>query len=226
MDLNEFSKKFCEIKKMGWIASKRKGPTGVGQTLESLLGLRENNISLPDLGKIELKAHRINSSSLITLFTFNRKAWKINPIDAIRKYGTPDQKGRLGLYFTMSPTPNSAGLFLTIEENAISVRHISGELIAEWKTEAIAQRFLKKIPALIVVRAFSEMRGEQEWFKFERANILSGTTSEIIHNQIQEGNIILDLRLHDKGTSARNHGTGFRAKESNLTLLFQSCKDV
>lgn len=72
LTLEGFQKKFAQVRKKGWIASKRKGPTGVGQTLEHYLAMKENNIALPDLGTVELKAHRIGSSSMITLFTFNR----------------------------------------------------------------------------------------------------------------------------------------------------------
>lgn len=144
--LEQFQQRFNEIKKQNWIQSIRRGPTGIGQTLEQVLGLTENNIALPDLHEIELKTHRIGSSAMITLFTFNRKAWKMKPLEAIRKYGTKDINGRIGLYFTMSPTPNSTGLFLFNEEHSISVRHISGELIAEWQLNALAEQFCKKIP--------------------------------------------------------------------------------
>lgn len=226
MSLTEFAKKFAKLKAHGWIQSERRGPTGIGQTLEKLLGLPENNIASPDLGEIELKAHRINSSSMITLFTFNRKVWKMKPLEAIKKYGTPDENGRLGLYFTMSRTPNSAGLFLHIESETISVRHISGRIIAEWELPILAERFVKKIPALILVSAFGEMRGNIEWFKFDRAQLLTGTSASIIRSQILAGNILVDLRLHDKITSARNHGTGFRAHEDKLPLLFKTVKDL
>ena len=226
MGIKEFSKKFSHLKQSGWIKSERKGPTGIGHTLEKSLGLTENNIALPDLGKIELKSHRINSSSMITLFTFNRKAWKMNPLEAIRQYGSPDENGRLGIYYTMSRTPNSNGLFLHIEDDAISVRHISGNILAEWNLENLEKRFKQKVPALILVSAFSEVRGGTEWFKFERAQLLKGTTVDIIHNQILSGNILVDLRLHDKVTSARNHGTGFRAHENKLPLLFETIHEL
>jgi len=226
IDPNEFAAIFEKIKAKNWVKSERKGPTGIGHTLEKLIGLSENNLAYPDLGKIELKAHRINSSSMITLFTFNRKVWKMKPLDAIRKYGTPDRNGRLGLYFTMSCTPNSAGLFLFIEDKAISVRHISGELIAEWYFDALERRFLEKVPGLILVSAFSEMRGDDEWFKFERAQLLTGTSASIIRSQILAGNILVDLRLHDKIRSARNHGTGFRTYENKLSFLFKTVKDL
>ncbi|MGI8542366.1 MAG: MvaI/BcnI family restriction endonuclease, partial [Aridibacter sp.] len=87
MNIEEFSERFEQIKNLGWVKSMRRGPTGIGQTLEQLLGLEENNIALPDLHEVELKSHRIGSTSMITLFTFNRKAWKMKPLEAIRKYG-------------------------------------------------------------------------------------------------------------------------------------------
>ena len=226
MKLAEFIRKFDEIKAMGWVKSMRRGNTGIGYTLEELLGVSENNISAPDLGEIELKAHRINSTSMITLFTFNRKAWKMNPFEAIKKYGTPDDNGRLGMYFTMSRTPNSVGLFLHDEDNAISIRHISGEIITEWKLDALAEQFIRKLPALIFVSSFSEMRGGREWFKFDRAQFLTGTSKDVVRNQILSGNILIDLRLHAKETSARNHGTGFRAHVGKLPLLFREVKDL
>lgn len=226
LTLEQFKEKFHDIKKQGWIQSVRRGPTGIGQTFEQLLGLAENNIALPDLHEIELKTHRIGSSSMITLFTFNKKAWKMKPLEAIRKYGTLDADGRLGMYFTMSPTPNSTGLFLHNEEHSISVRHISGELIAEWQLNGLSEQFCKKIPGLILVSAFNEMRGDFEWFRFSRAQLLTETSPEIIREQILAGNVLVDLRLHDKGTSARNHGTGFRAKKDKLNLLFKNVSEL
>jgi hypothetical protein len=226
MTINQFRLRFDKIRQMGWVPSKRRGPTGVGHTLEQLLGLKENNVALPDLGKVELKAHRVNSPSMITLFTFNRRAWKMNQLDAIRKFGVPDKNGRLGLYFTMSRIPNSAGLFLHIDDTAISVRHISGVIVVEWQLVNLARQFCAKVPALIIVSALSEIRGDREWFRFTRAQLLRGTSPSIIRDQIEQGNILVDLRLHDKGTRARNHGTGFRTLESKLDRLFAHIEEL
>ena len=122
MDLQEFSQKFQELKNKGFVKSLRKGPTGIGLTLETLMGIDENNLALPDIDGIEIKAHRDNSNSMVTLFTFNNKAWQMNPLEAIKQYGSYDSNGRLGMYYTMSLTPNSAGLFLTVNKTAISVQ--------------------------------------------------------------------------------------------------------
>jgi hypothetical protein len=228
MTLDEFREAFASLREMGFVQSRRPGPTGIGHTLEQMLGLAENNVALPDLGEVELKAHRINSRSMITLFTFNRNAWKIAQLDAIRMYGTPDAHGRLGLYFTMSLTPNSQGLFLHVEptQGSVAVRHVSGALLLKWTLDDLVEQFRKKIPALLFVSAFSEKRGNTEWFQYCRAQLLTAPSAHTMGEQLRAGNVFVDLRLHDQGTRARNHGTGFRANMDRLPLLFESVRDL
>lgn len=226
MTLEEFQTKFKEIKSRGFIPSLRRGPTGIGYTLETELGIVENNIAEPDIENVELKAHRTQGNSLITLFTFNNKAWQMSPLDAVKKYGSKDRNGRLGLYYTMDLKPNRAGLFLHVSDEDISVRHISGEIIAKWQLEDLAIRFKQKMPALLLVSAFTDVRDGREYFHFYRAQLMRNTTPELLANQFRAGNILVDLRLHDKGTRARNHGTGFRTYEGKLPLLFSEIKDI
>ena len=225
MDIKGFTTKMKGVKNKGFIPSKRKGPTGIGYTLECELGIEENNIALPDLGFAELKAHRENHTGLITLFTFNRNAWKIPPLLAIEKYGSyDDKKGRKGLYYTVTRTPNSAGLLLTCNEETLQVQHISGEIITQWAMDFIVKRFLKKIKALVLVSAQVELRGGSEYFYYYRARILQGNTDrKKLMNSFMVGDFFIDLRLHDRKTpSARNHGTAFRAREDKLVNLYSS----
>lgn len=226
MNLEEFKCKFLEIKNRGFVKSLRKGPTGIGLTFETLMGIKENNLALPDIKGIEIKAHRDNSNSMITLFTFNKKAWQINPLEAIRKYGSLDNNGRLGMYYTMSLTPNSAGLFLTVNDTHISVQHTSGEVIATWQLSVLAERFLQKIPALLLITAHTEERAGVEYFHFYRGQLMKDTTKELLSQLFKAGHLLVDLRLHDKETMARNHGTGFRVFENKLPLLFKLIKDI
>lgn len=226
MTINKFIKKFEALKKKGFVKTHRRGPTGIGHTLEQELGMRENNIALPDIKGAELKAHRSNQKSMITLFTFNRKCWVMKPLDAVKKYGSRDKGGRIGLYYTMSIKPNSAGLFLDIEDSKISVRHKTGELVVNWNLEELAKRFEKKIPALILANAETEERDGVEYFKFTNARLLKGTSPDLLHEQFRLQNILVDLRLHDQGTRARNHGTGFRAYENKLIYLFEESKII
>ncbi len=226
MNLEEFKQKFQELRGKGFVKSLRKGPTGIGFTFETLMGVEENNLALPDIDSIEIKAHRDNSKSMITLFTFNKKAWQINPLEAIRKYGSYDNSGRLGMYYTMSLTPNSAGLFLTINETEISVQHTSGEIITTWQLSTLAERFSQKLPALLFISAHTEERAGIEYFHFYRGQLMRDTTKELLSELFKTGNLLVDLRLHDKETMARNHGTGFRTFEDKLPLLFKKIEDI
>ena len=227
LTLDEIRIKLSEIKKMGYVRSLRQGPTGIGYTLETLLEITENNISAPDLGEIELKAQREKHSGMTTLFTFNQKAWKMEPLEAIRRYGSKDKNGRLGLYYSLGLKPNSAGLFLSVKENSVSVRSTDGSLVVKWELMEIERRFNDKVKNLLLVKASVEMRDDEEYFFFNRARLLSGGASQsILKHQFENEQLIIDLRLHDKGTSARNHGTGFRMMESGLENFYQKVEEL
>ena len=56
-DLDLLRIKLEEIKKMGWIKNQRPGNVGgIGNTLEDLLDIAENNLQLPEFGDWELKS--------------------------------------------------------------------------------------------------------------------------------------------------------------------------
>jgi len=62
-------KELQEIAKRGWIENARKGNAGgIGNTLEDLLGIEENNLPIPNASEWELKTQRLNTASLTTLF--------------------------------------------------------------------------------------------------------------------------------------------------------------
>lgn len=53
--------KLKEISAIGFIPSARKGNHGgIGNTLEDLLGIEENNLPIPNAAEWELKAQRLN----------------------------------------------------------------------------------------------------------------------------------------------------------------------
>jgi len=58
------------IRDKGWIKNKRSNNHvgGIGNTLEDLLGIKENNLPLPNAAEWELKTQRENTSALVTLF--------------------------------------------------------------------------------------------------------------------------------------------------------------
>ena len=131
MDITELKDKLSEINRKGYIVSLRRGNTGIGYTLETLLGLDENNLKTPDFGGIELKSQRIGASNPVTMFTFNRGVWKIKPRELIEKYGYIDTNGRPSLYCTANSKPNNQGLLVEVEQDVVRLYHVDGTLVAE-----------------------------------------------------------------------------------------------
>ena len=89
--------KFKEIEKRGWIKcpSKRKKNDGaVGNLLEDLLGIPENNLPIPNAAEWELKAQRAETTSLVTLCHQepSPRAAKLVPEMLLPKYGWPHSK--------------------------------------------------------------------------------------------------------------------------------------
>lgn len=79
-----------EIAKKGWIKNARHGNAGgIGNTLEDLLGISENNLPIPNAAEWELKSQRIGTTSLITLFHIepSPRAIKFVPQVLLPKYG-------------------------------------------------------------------------------------------------------------------------------------------
>ncbi|MGK7931173.1 MAG: MvaI/BcnI family restriction endonuclease [Microcystaceae cyanobacterium] len=94
------------IRDQGWIETRRRNNDGgVGNTLEDLLGLEENNLPLPNAAEWELKAQKLKTTALITLFHSEPSptAYKFVPKILLPLYGWPHQEaGKKYSYQEMS----------------------------------------------------------------------------------------------------------------------------
>jgi len=84
-----------EIRNKGWIPTGRKNNDGgVGNTLEDLLGIEENNLPLPNAAEWELKAQKKNTTSLVTLFHMepSPRAFKFIPTVLLPEFGWEHQE--------------------------------------------------------------------------------------------------------------------------------------
>jgi hypothetical protein len=229
MNLKEFTKKFKEISGQGWIETKRKGDTGVGHTLESLLGLEENNISKPDIEGHELKAKRNRKSpSRQTLFTYEGY-WCISNTSFLDTYGYPHSKlletsGNM----TVSCKPNVHGIYLNVDcKKSLKLKGLNGETIIEWKWEKLVERFIRKFPNVIQVTADTKMINGVEHFHYTKAMLFSGGSKESFKKYVSDGSIISELRLRTNGYYCpRNRGTGFRISQSKFDYLFDSSQTI
>jgi hypothetical protein len=86
------------IRNMGWIPSRRQGNAGgIGNTLEDLLGIAENNLPIPNAAEWELKCQRVGTAALATLFHIepSPRALRFVPLVLLPKYGWAHQEAGL-----------------------------------------------------------------------------------------------------------------------------------
>jgi hypothetical protein len=231
MDLKELISKLESIKNEGFIASLRKGSTGIGYTFESLLGLSETNIPIPDIGgRVEIKTTRKGSKSLVTLFTFNRGVWKLRQKEVIEKYGYIDNKGRQALKSTIFYNkPNTLGLSLEIDDlkNIVNLFHSSGDLLASWDLYEVVGKFYSKLSRLLLVFADRRKTAEKEEFHYNEAYLLTNPQTRNFLEGFKNSTLGIDLRMHLKeNNSVRNRGTGFRMNEIDMISLYNDRKKL
>ena len=244
MDIPQLKETLSDINQMGYVVSLRKGNTGIGYTLETLLGVAENNLRSPDLanielketslgvaennltysdvGNIELKSRRIKSTSLLTMFTFNDSIWKIEQAELIREYGYY-KDGRWALYTTAKSKPNKRGFYVKVEQDHVRLYHIDGLCAIEWQLDPLIDDLKNKFSNVLLVEAESRKVGENEEFWYKEAHLLTGIIVEKFLEYIQNGTIAIDLRMHiNKNGAVRNHGTGFRLHRRYLNSCFNN----
>lgn len=91
----ELIQKLKGITEMGWLPNSRIGNDGgIGNTLEDLLGIEENNLPIPNASEWELKTQRLKTSSLTTLLHTepSPRALKFVPQLLLPKYGWPHKE--------------------------------------------------------------------------------------------------------------------------------------
>lgn len=124
----ELIAKLRVIKEMGWIENRRHGNTGgIGNTLEDLLGITENNLPIPNAAEWELKCQRLRTTSLTTLFHMEPSptALRFVPSIFLPNYGWPHQKagskypaGERSFRQTISTSTRSERGFCVVMDNA------------------------------------------------------------------------------------------------------------
>lgn len=232
MKLKEVIDKLQEIKNKGFIPTLRQGSTGVGYTFETLFGIAENNIPIPDIGgRVEIKTIRRDSQSLITLFTFNRCVWHVKQKELIQKYGYIDEKGRYALKNTVFfEKPISQGISLDIDESKNIIHLIdvnTKEILATWDIYVIVGTFMTKLSRLLIIIADRKVEEGKEYFHYNESYLLTDPGPRHFLRAFKKSLIGIDLRMHLKeGGAVRNRGTAFRIKEKDLIELYEHKKGL
>lgn len=233
--LEDFVEEYTKIKNMGWIRTHRSGPTGIGKTLEDLLGIPENNLDQPDFGEYELKSCRIDSQSMLTMFTRTPQPPKSNTY-LRKKYGYSssvyDNEEKV-LHSTLSADRFTAiadtghQLKICCKPDGIYIESEDGMENVFWTKENLKRSFEKKYKnKFVYAKALTRGTGANEEFYFMEAYKVSGFDYEAFISLLEAGKIYVDLRIgqyHEgkKKGKTHDHGTAFRIREADQPLLFK-----
>lgn len=221
----DIRKKMPEIHRKGFIATRRKGDTGVGYTLEEELGIAENNRRTQDLifegNRVELKAKRKSSKALVTLFTEEPRKQALDDKAMLQKYGYPDKHGRQALKVNLrTRIANPQGLLLRIDKQnrRLVVAHSKDGDLWFWNISKVKV----KVNNLLLVFAHSKKVDGVEYFHYNEACYLTDFDENTFFSLIDEGKIVINLRMHLKANGAvRNRGTAFRGKFRDFKICYK-----
>ncbi len=231
----ELLAKLRGVAAMGFVDTFRPGDTGIGYTLETLLGISANSSGKPDYKGIELKSGRIREIGRGSRSTIISKApeWATSAIKSARElvaeYGYLDEStGLKNLHVTISHVPNVQGLcFAPVEgpEYLESVAMGSDQRVRQvvhWPIPVLLERISTKHRETFWIKAKTQSStAGVEQFKYET---VTHTRSPLVNNfipLIERGVVTMDIlerELAEGGT--RNHGYLFKIQPKDLSLLF------
>jgi len=232
MTLEQLIKKLKEIKNKGFIKTHRAHDTGVGKTLEDLLRIKENNLRLPDVGDIEMKAKRIGSESMLTIATKSPEPKGVNKI-LFENYKYKDEEGQYNLHSTVYGSRlNPQGLKIIVVDNKLVLKN-KKNIEAYWPLSIFDEVLKSKSDKILLV--FAETKGERktedEKFHYTEAYFLSDLNIKKFESAIKKNRLKVDIRIgvfrngKDKG-KYHDHGTGFRINKRDFLHLFNIYKKL
>jgi hypothetical protein len=242
-----------QIRNRGWIRSGRQGNDGgVGNTLEDLLGIEENNLPMPNAAEWELKTQRLNTSALTTLFHMEPSptAMKMVTRVLLPKYGWAS-KSHIGEY-SFRQTINgrvrtNRGFGIEVDETnkrvVVSFRSSSVDTnqhatwlksVEErtgldeinpqpyWGFDDLFHKAGTKLLNCFYVRANCKRVNGVEFFNYAEIKILEKFSLSGFLSAIKEGKVYVDFDAR----TGHNHGTKFRLAQNAWPDVYESVKDI
>lgn len=215
--------------------------TGIGRTVETLLGIEMNSSKQPDYKGIELKSYREKRPGVrATLFT-QVPDWKNSHLksakEIVAKYGylRPNKEGQMVRTYqnTLScAAPNAQNLGMTlypmdeklaIEEKKVKfdkdvVKYLKAADVALWQLPTLHQRLLEKHHETFWIEVESRVDGNQELF---RPVLVEHTKNPVVSqfdNLLDAGYITVDLLL--SRPSGNGDTISFKMNKKAKTMLF------
>jgi len=231
MNLDQLVRKIFDIKNKGFIKTRRLHDTGIGKTLEDLLGIKENNLRLPDIGEIELKAKRINSQSMLTIATKSPNPRGVNRV-LFKKYKYEDKEKHYCLHSTVYGSRYNPQGFRMVLNDRLELKN-SDNIEAYWPITVFDDVLKSKSDKILLVFADTEgkRKTKNEKFHFVEAYLLSNLNINKFKKAIEEDKLKIDIRIGAyrsglKKGKYHDHGTGFRINKRDFLHLYDNFQQL
>jgi len=225
----KIKKALKEISETGWIESRRGHDTGIGKTLEDSLGLKENNIALPDFGVMELKSQRIKTPSMLTLFTKSPEG--ITNSEIREKFGYPDPqfpKVKILHQTIDNGRRNAKGFHCRLDRKQGKLFILKKDkILGYYNLDFLKQKAVEKVgDGLILVLAETKKEKGREYFHYKEAYLLKDIdpTKFLAYSKYD-----IRLGVYQSGPlkgKLHDHGSVFRITENSLPMLFKVRKRI
>ena len=245
------------IRNRGWIQNARPGNQGgIGNTLEDVLGVQENNLPLPNAAEWELKCHRAGSSALITLFHMepSPRACRLVPNLLLPQYGWPHQSA--GLDFRadeMSFRQTIQALSRSDRGFKVILDRSDRKVLVSFDSNAVASRHAEWLASIEARVGLGELAPQPYWgfddlfhkagtkllntFYIE-ADVRRVRRVEYYHysrilvlEQLNLDRLLSafeggDLLVDVDARTGHNHGTKFRLRRNKLPDLYANAQEL
>lgn len=239
-EILSLKQEFDKIRKLGYVKSTRKGPTGIGKTFEDLIGKKEDRLQTPDYKGIEIKTKMGYSKSYIRLFNATPKGKNEFEIKRLSStYGYPDKVKIEHKVLAFSVQANMdtlvAGRFffkLNIDYEGkkvyLSIRDKNMHLLEEdvyWDFDTLKEKLEIKLKHLAFIKAWPKTVKGTDYYKYYEIQFFELKDFDIFLKLIEHGIIRVTFKIgvfrdgpregeiHDRGTS-------FEIQEENINELF------
>jgi len=219
-----------------WLPAEIKADTGIGRTVETVLGIPMNDSKKADYKGIELKSKRESSDTASALFT-NTPDWNLSKCKSGKeiadKYGylRPNIKNKTLQVTVSSLRPNTQGLALNLNWNNkwLEMNHysivpqVNGTFkklddISVWTLLRLHERLAEKHHETFWINVESRIRSNVEEFRVTQIEHTKNPILSQFDVLLEQGKIRLDLML----SRPSGHGDtySFKMNKKYRPLLF------
>ena len=245
-------KELKSISARGWIDNARHGNHGgIGNTLEDLLGITENNLPIPNAAEWELKSQRINTSSLTTLFHIepSPRAVKFVPQILLLKYGWKHQEaGKKYSKNEMSFRQTIHGLSPSDRGFQVIIDRVNSKVLISFDSTKVSEKHSAWLKTVKKKVGLGQLEPQPYWgfddlsnkagtkllnCFYVQAGVKKENGKELYRydkiTMLQKFNFDGFLNQIEKGNilvdfdarTGHNHGTKFRMRQNCLPELYQ-----